>query len=369
MNVEPKSPKKKKSSTVPAEPPPSYQEVLKEKAEQEGVPTSRNIVTEAAGTSTGATSKKPSMISKFSNVFNRNLIRRSSLKASSRPEVKTVLEMIPRPLATVQAVDYEGHLVRYPTGVVEDILKEIQFRHTTVKNRTFFTFLNSEHKNPKESFPLDEVTTVQSIINQKMTNGQTDIHCFEVTVEVAKAHSSQSVVASNPNLVLTATSSGNSKASRVCHVYGCVKQSERSVWMQKLLENMTSVFPKTATQDYKRAGWCYMKNSISANWSGAWLLLQRRKLLFHYAGKLDVLDLRKARCIVLKETDESINNLRVEAGPILMIDCPPFTLYLIMNWPRETKVSGGEKMATLTFCLKIFMSLTVINISNSIVFF
>lgn len=69
------------------------------------------------------------------------------------------------------------------------------------------------------------------------------------------------------------------------------------------------------------------------------MLLQRRKLLFHYAGKLDVLDLRKARCIVLKETDESIHNLRVEGGPILMIDCPPFTLYLIMNWPRETKVS------------------------------
>lgn len=275
------------------------------------------------------------MISKF---FHRGIIRRSSLKNSNKTEVKTVLEMVPRPTPPLETSDYEGHLVRYPTGVVEDILKEIQFRHTTIKNRSFYTFLNSEHKNPKESFPIDDITTVQSIINQKMTNGHTDIHCFEVTVEKTSANH-QSMVASNPNLVLTASNTGNSKATRVCHVYGCVKQSERSVWMQKLLENMTGVFPKTATQDYQRAGWCYMKNSISANWSGAWLLLQRRKLLFHYAGKLDVLDLRKARCIVLKEADESINNLRVEAGPTLMIDCPPFTLYLIMNWPRETKVS------------------------------
>lgn len=329
--------KKKNKSMIPSEPPPSYQEVLKEKAEQDvnGKETPSDPVIES-----GVSTKKPSMISKFSNVFNRSLIRRSSVKSSNKPEVMTMIEMVPRPSPPATGVDYEGHLVRYPTGVVEDILKEIQFRHTTLKNRTFYTFLNSEHKNPKESFAIDDVTTIQGIVNQKMTNGQMDIHCFEVTVEVSKANNNhqQTSVASNPNLVLSASNSGNSKTSRVCHVYGCVKQSERSVWMQRLLENMTTVFPKTATQDYKRAGWCYMKNSISASWSGGWLLLQRRKLLFHFGDKLDVLDLRKARCIVLKEADESINNLRVETGPTLMIDCPPFTLYLIMNWPRETKV-------------------------------
>lgn len=337
---------KPKKLKIPAEPPPSYEEVLKEKAEQdETTKSTDNLSSAAAGTSQAQQSKRPSMMSKFSNVFNRTLIRKGSFKSSSasKSEVKTVMEMIPRPDPSSDPVDYEGHLVRYPTGVVEDLLKEIQMRHATIRNRTMLTFLNSEHKNAKETFPMEDVTTVQSIVNQKMTNGQTDIHCFEVTVAVpSKSHSASQpanqMVASNPNLVLTASNCGNSKSTRVCHVYGCVKQSERSVWMQKLLENMTEVFPKTATQDYKRAGWCYMKNSITANWSGAWMLLQRRKLLFYYAGKLDVLDLRKARCIVLKETDESIHNLRVEGGPILMIDCPPFTLYLIMNWPRETKV-------------------------------
>lgn len=67
---------------------------------------------------------------------------------------------------------------------------------------------------------------------------------------------------------------------------------------------------------------------------------QKRKLLFYsYLDmNLECMDLRKARCIVLKESDESINNLHVEGGPTIMIDCPPYSMYLIMTSPRETKV-------------------------------
>ena len=41
---------------------------------------------------------------------------------------------------------------------------------------------------------------------------------------------------------------------------------------------------------------------------------------------------------VLKESDETIQNLYVESGPTLMIDCPPFSVYMIMTSPRETKI-------------------------------
>lgn len=51
-----------------------------------------------------------------------------------------------------------------------------------------------------------------------------------------------------------------------------------------------------------------------------------------------MLDLRKARCIGLKENDDSIQNLFVEKGPIMLIDAPPHTCYLIMNTTRETKI-------------------------------
>lgn len=53
---------------------------------------------------------------------------------------------------------------------------------------------------------------------------------------------------------------------------------------------------------------------------------------------LECMDLRKARCLVLKDSDDSIKNLHIEAGPMLMIDCPPFSVYMIMASPRETKV-------------------------------
>lgn len=53
---------------------------------------------------------------------------------------------------------------------------------------------------------------------------------------------------------------------------------------------------------------------------------------------LECMDLRKARCLVLKDSDDSIKNLHIEAGPMLMIDCPPFSAYMIMASPRETKV-------------------------------
>lgn len=54
-------------------------------------------------------------------------------------------------------------------------------------------------------------------------------------------------------------------------------------------------------------------------------------------AKLDVLDLRKARYIGWKDSDESINQLLVEKGSTIFIDCPPYTCYFIMMTERETK--------------------------------
>jgi len=190
-----------------------------------------------------------------------------------------------------------------------------------------------------------------------------DIHCFEITTAVPKnSQSSQSL--SNPNMVMTNNNCGNTKTQRVCHVYGVAKKLERNIWMQKLIESLTDVFPTNFTSEFTRAGWCYLKNSISSEWSGAWVLLWRRKLLFHSSldMNLESMDLRKARCIgwfhfvhfiaiistfdkfmcfsfkVLKECDESIKNLHIEKGPIMMIDCPPYSIYFIMSSPRETKI-------------------------------
>ncbi|XP_067639655.1 uncharacterized protein [Eurosta solidaginis] len=271
------------------------------------------------------------------------ITRKSSFKVASKSDVKVTLQMVPRPTLSPLLVRYEGPLVRFPSGVVEDILKEMQNRKAVLRDRQFQTFLDHEMKTPKENIPLEYITTIQCVSNSRVTDSSTHFYCFELTSVVPKNQSSVAVQAmTNPNLVMTSTSSGNCKHQRASHLYGVSKESERGVWMQKILESLTNTIPPKYACHYYRAGWCYLKNSITSEWSGTWLVLKKnqRRLIFvsEAAGNVEKMDLRKARCIVLKDSDETIRNLHVESGPTLMIDCPPFTVYIIMCSSRETKI-------------------------------
>lgn len=68
-------------------------------------------------------------------------------------------------------------------------------------------------------------------------------------------------------------------------------------------------------------------------------MISRRKLIFYdyNESSLQILDLRKARYIGIKNSDESISQLLTEKGSTLFVDCPPHTCYFIMNNNRETK--------------------------------
>ncbi|XP_053949674.1 uncharacterized protein LOC128857886 isoform X1 [Anastrepha ludens] len=272
------------------------------------------------------------------------ITRKNSFKIAAKSDLKMTLQMVPRPTLSPLLVRYEGPLIRFPSGVVEDILKEMQNRKAILRDRQFQTFLDQEMKTPKENIPLDYITTLQCVSNNRVTDNSTHFYCFEITSSVPKNQSSSSNVQtmSNPNLVMTSTASGNCKHQRVAHLYGVSKESERGVWMQKILESLTNTIPPKYACHYYRAGWCYLKNSITSEWSGTWLVLKKnqRRLIFvsEAAGNVEKMDLRKARCLVLKDSDETIRNLHVESGPSLMIDCPPFTVYMIMSSPRETKI-------------------------------
>lgn len=79
---------------------------------------------------------------------------------------------------------------------------------------------------------------------------------------------------------------------------------------------------------------------------------------------LERMDLRKARCLVLKESDDSIRNLHVSTGPTLVIDCPPYTMYFVMSSARETKVCLSQLHVILTLLnnnifLYFFLSLSL----------
>ncbi|XP_017004411.2 uncharacterized protein RhoGAP15B isoform X2 [Drosophila takahashii] len=280
--------------------------------------------------------------------------RKASFRAQSgnqrQSEVRVALQMVPRPSLSPLLVRYEGPLVRFPSGVVEDILKEMQNRKAILRERQFQTFLDQEMKTPREMIPLDAITTLQCVSNSRVTDTATHFYCFEITTSQPKnggganggAGGGMDSMSSNPNLLMTSSSSGNVKQQRVSHLYGVGKESERGVWMQKILESLTNSLPVKYTCHYYRAGWCYLKNSITSEWSGTWLVLRKsqRRLIFvtEANGNVEKMDLRKARCIVLKESDDSIDNLHVESGPMLMIDCPPYAVYMIMSSARETKI-------------------------------
>ncbi|XP_052855956.1 uncharacterized protein LOC128264498 isoform X2 [Drosophila gunungcola] len=286
-------------------------------------------------------------ISAFSSVKLRMdaMKRKASFRGANhrQSDVKVALQMVPRPSLSPLLIRYEGPLVRFPSGVVEDILKEMQNRKAILRERQFQTFLDQEMRTPREVIPLDTITTLQCVSNSRVTDTATHFYCFEITTSQPKnGAGAGDSMSSNPNLLMTSSSSGNVKQQRVTHLYGVGKESERGVWMQKILESLTNSLPVKYTCHYYRAGWCYLKNSITSEWSGTWLVLRKsqRRLIFvsEANGNVEKLDLRKARCIVLKESDESIDNLHVESGPMLMIDCPPYAVYMIMSSARETKI-------------------------------
>ncbi|XP_046803617.1 uncharacterized protein LOC111683202 isoform X1 [Lucilia cuprina] len=336
------NPFNKEQNIEDGESPPSYLEAISGANEKSTDCTQK----QNTNTRTGTSRFMNNTMNVFSNVKIRMdaLKRKASFKNQPKSsEVKVTLQMVPRPSLSPLLVRYEGPLIRFPSGVVEDILKEMQNRKAILRDRQFQTYLDQEMKTPKEAIPLEYITTIQCVSNSRVTDNSTHFYCFEITTAVPKnGNCSSNLHLSNPNLIMTSGSSGNVKQQRIAHLYGVGKESERGIWMQKLLESLTNAIPTKYTCHYYRAGWCYLKNSITSEWSGTWLVLKKtqRRLIFvtEATGNVEKMDLRKARCIVLKDSDDSVKNLHVESGPMLMIDAPPFTVYMIMSSPRETKI-------------------------------
>jgi hypothetical protein len=43
------------------------------------------------------------------------------------------------------------------------------------------------------------------------------------------------------------------------YLFGVSGPTERRIWMQKILESLTTALPVRLLTEYKRAGWCYIK--------------------------------------------------------------------------------------------------------------
>lgn len=239
--------------------PPPYTDVL---TDLEAAGSSSKLSTTPTQSDKRPVSTKTSMKSMFSNVMSKmeGIKRKASFRTPGvgKPEVQTIIEMVPRPFLTSRLILHEGHLIRLPTGVVEDILKEIHSRKAYIRDRKFQAFCDKDIKTPKENIPLEHITTIQCVSNHKFTNHSVDMYCFEITTAVPKNNGGNM---SNPNMMMTSNNSGNMKIQRTCHLYAVAKESERFIWMQKLLESLTDAFPPGFSCKFYRAGWCYLKVS------------------------------------------------------------------------------------------------------------
>ncbi|XP_039287667.1 uncharacterized protein LOC111058843 [Nilaparvata lugens] len=160
----------------------------------------------------------------------------------------------------------------------------------------------------KDFIQLDTICSIQVMRDVKHSGDGEDVHCMELTVTPrAKTH-----------------------------LIGSPGTTERRIWMQKLLESLTSIFPARLTADYTRAGWCFLKEGIGGEWMVSWILLNKRTLYYSQSnGRLKNVDLRKARSVGLQ--DGAACPRVTEEGPHILVDSTDQSVYLQMDVPKETK--------------------------------
>ena len=152
-----------------------------------------------------------------------NLKRKPSLSRQSKPEVAVVVQRdyITRPPFSEDynlLLDKTVILFKLPSGVLEDILKELNPRFIELKRKQFKAYSDSDFKILKEHIDLTHMSSCQYVVNHKFTDGGRQIYCFEMNLAIPK-HSSTSGPSNS--------SSPSYKTNRVTHVYGIHTKMEK----------------------------------------------------------------------------------------------------------------------------------------------
>lgn len=174
----------------------------------------------------GAVEKAPDTPTKpRSSLFNFGIKRRSSLK-ESKLEAK---DFVPRPPFSEEgshANEKSVILFKLPSGVIEDILKELSPRFVEVKRRHFKAFSDSEFKILKEHLDLSYLTSIQFLINHKFSEFKTEsgrqIYCFELNLAIPKSSSG-----GGSSSALLDSKGSPVKTQRVTYVYGIHSKNEK----------------------------------------------------------------------------------------------------------------------------------------------
>ncbi|XP_076385474.1 rhoGAP_ARAP and RA_ARAPs domain-containing protein RhoGAP15B isoform X2 [Megachile rotundata] len=168
----------------------------------------------------------------------------------------------------------------YRSGVGMERAKDLVPRALVLADQKLSFYTDKGMSTLKEVIQLDTVYSIHLLQDVKVVDGET-VHCIAISCE------------GRPSV----------------HVFYAKGIIERRVWAQRILEAITCVFPTKYTTELTRTGWAYLKEGVTGTWFPAWVLLHQRTLI--YTKSLDPfmainfgeLDLRKARCIVLREQE------------------------------------------------------------------
>lgn len=170
----------------------------------------------------GATEKAE--VKPKSSIFHFGLKRKPSMKEAPKFEEK---DFIPRPQFSEDpphAGDKSVILFKLPSGVIEDMLKELNPRFVEVKKRQFKAYSDSEFKVLKEHLDFSHLSSIQYLINHKFAEFKSEsgrkIYCFELNLAVPKNSNS-------PTGALLDSKGVPVKTQRVTYVYGIHSKNEK----------------------------------------------------------------------------------------------------------------------------------------------
>ncbi|XP_065084921.1 arf-GAP with Rho-GAP domain, ANK repeat and PH domain-containing protein 2-like [Ochlerotatus camptorhynchus] len=250
-------------------------------------------------------------------------------------------EMVAKPAFTNQSITHKG--LAFHSGII--------LTSVLLKNKTMEVFRDVTMQQNQIKCDLQTMLSLQKFEMKQSTNNE-NMLCFRVVMRLQKVHKP-----SDPGLVSPNNRIQNVRFRTQSHSFGFRNNSDYDTWVTKIIQSLTNVFPENCLKDFTVFGWCYLRNSVSGVWSGAWALLVKRTLYIYcdQDRQLKQLDLRKARCIREVQSDDSIETLFVETGPSMFIDCPPYnSMYFIMgtanetqNWIKMTQESSCDNGDTL----------------------
>lgn len=209
----------------------------------------------ALGLAPSASTSSISFKNRFVNLLG-NIKRRPSIK-QTKTEVRIILEMVPKPPLNDKYLSHRGHLLKLPSGALEDLMKELSQRHFEIRDQKLVTFQDQNMTQIKETFPLKFITSIQTVISNKFNSESgVELHCFEINIAIPKT---PNTTMSNANMILTSNNNGNVKTQKSSYIYGLHRKTERNSVMKKILEVFIDKFPDNYTAEFTRCGWCYMK--------------------------------------------------------------------------------------------------------------